>query len=271
MASLSKRPSLIEKLVPVLMVASLVLAFAVGVLWQKVNALQGGSTTQTTANTTPVVGQPPATKVSIDQIKDLFKKNLIAFGDTKRKVIFVEVADPSCPYCHVAAGKDPELNAQMGDRFKLVSDGGTYLAPVPEMKKLVESGKASFIYIYSPGHGNGEMGTKALYCAHEKGKFWEVHDILMTNKGYEFMNTTIKNDKTKSQDMANFVKTAVDSTFMKSCLDSGKYDTRLSEDSAVATSLGINGTPGFFVNETTYAGAYSYTDMQATIDNLLKS
>ena len=35
---------LLEKLVPVLLVASIGLAFAVGVLWQKVSQLEGGGT-----------------------------------------------------------------------------------------------------------------------------------------------------------------------------------------------------------------------------------
>ena len=37
------KESLLEKLVPVLLLASIILAFVVGVLWQKVNNLEGGS------------------------------------------------------------------------------------------------------------------------------------------------------------------------------------------------------------------------------------
>ncbi|PIZ49742.1 hypothetical protein COY29_01115, partial [Candidatus Woesebacteria bacterium CG_4_10_14_0_2_um_filter_39_14] len=156
--------------IPALVVAAIGLAFFSGTLWQKVRNLEkGGSdtTVQPTAKAQPTV--------SLNTIKDLFSKDLIKFGDENRKVIFVEISDPSCPYCHVAAGLNPELNRQIdptNNTFKLVSDGGKYLAPIPEMKKLLDSGKASFVWIYSPGHGNGEMGTKALYCANEKGKFW---------------------------------------------------------------------------------------------------
>ena len=226
----------------------------------------GGITpSQLTANAQPTI--------SLETIKSLFDKDLVKFGDKNRKVIFVEISDPSCPYCHVAAGLNPELNRQIdptNNTFKLVSDGGKYLAPIPEMKKLLDSGKASFVWIYSPGHGNGEMGTKALYCANEKGKFWEVSNLLMNSKGYDLLNNTIKNDKTKSGDLAAYLKSAVDSTFLKECLDSGKYDARLAEDTQLATTLGFQGTPDFFVNDKNFPGAYNYTDIKSTVDTALK-
>jgi len=251
--------------IPALVVAAIGLAFFSGTLWQKVRNLEkGGSdtTVQPTAKAQPTV--------SLNTIKDLFSKDLIKFGDENRKVIFVEISDPSCPYCQVAAGLNPGLNTQIGPQFKLVKDGGTYVAPVPEMKKLVDSGKASFVWIYSPGHGNGEMGTKALYCANEKGKFWEAQDLLMTAKGYDLLNNTIKNDKTKSGDLAAFLKSAVDSVFLKECLDSGKYDARLIKDTEIGATLGFQGTPDFFVNDKNFAGAYSYTDIKSVVDAALK-
>lgn len=264
--------NLLERLVPVLLLASIVLAFVVGILWQRVSSLEKGSNSGTTAGaqTTDTGAQPTQKPLSLTLVKDVFKKDVIKFGNENSKLLFVEVADPSCPYCHVAAGLNPELNAQMGGRFNLVSEGGSYVAPVIEMKKLAQEGKASFAWLYSPGHGNGEMGTKAMYCAHEKGKFWEVHDLLMTNKAYDFLNNTVKNDKTKSQDLANFVSSAIDPAFIKSCLDSGKYDKRLQEDIAIAQSLGISGTPGFLVNSQLFAGAYSFTDMKSAVDQALQ-
>ncbi|MBI2599844.1 hypothetical protein HYW43_02920 [Candidatus Daviesbacteria bacterium] len=192
-----------------------------------------GNTQANTVAPSPAT-QPAQQTASLSQVKDAFNKSAIKFGDANKKLVVIEVADPSCPFCHVAAGKNPELNKQMDSRFTLVSDGGSYLAPVPEVKKLVDSGKAAFAYVYTPGHGNGEMGTKALYCAFEKGKFWQVHDLLMTNTGYDLLNDQVKNDKSKSQELANFLQPAVDSASMKQCLDSGKYDSRLKDDIALA-------------------------------------
>jgi len=265
----------------ILVVALIGAAYFIGNLTAKVQYLQKGGTAAAApvaAGTTPAPAA--ASAVTIAQIKDLFKKDVIKFGNANGKLLLVEVADPSCPFCHIAAGDNPTINNQSA-QFKLVADGGTYIPPVPEFKKLVDSGKAAYAYIYSPGHGNGEMAIKAFYCAFEKGKFWDVHALLMNEKGYEIQNGTdpagtastgviVKNDKTKSQDMANFLASAIDPAFMKSCLDSGKYDGRLASDTQLASGLGVQGTPGFFVNATNFAGAYSFKDMQSAVDAALK-
>lgn len=229
----------------------------------------GVTTTPTQTAAQPAVqqqaAQPKAPTVTLDTIKALFNDKNLVSGDKNSKNLLVEVADPSCPYCHIAGGHNSQLNKQVGPQFTLVADGGTYIAPVPEMKKLVDSGKAAYVYIYYPGHGNGEMGAKALYCAKEKGKFWEAHDKLMSSEGYDLMNTTVKNDKSKSQEVADFLSSAMNAADMKACLDSGKYDAKLQEDIQTGTKLGVSGTPGFFINTTNFAGAYSWKDMQSSV------
>ena len=215
--------------------------------------------------------QPEAAKpVTIDQVKALFTDKNLAFGKKDSKVLFVEFSDPSCPYCHVAAGKNPNLNKQAGAQFAMAKDGGSYLPPVPEMKKMVDSGKAAFVWIYANGHGNGELGTKAMYCAKEKGKFWEVHDLLMSEAGYKLMNEQVKNDVAKAGEMADFLKSAVRAGDMQSCLESGKYDDRIASDMAIAQQFGFKGTPSFFVNTTNFGGAYSYKDMAPAVEKALE-
>lgn len=268
MSEEEKSPSGIKQFfIPTLVIVTIGLAFFSGSLWQKVKNLEkGGTTTGTTTQATP---KAPAT-ASLSTIKSLFSKDLIKFGDANSKVLFVEMSDPSCPFCHAADGQDHTIYKSLGATFQLVADGGKYVSPTVEMKKLVDSGQASFVYIYYPGHGNGEMGMKALYCAYEKEKFWEAHKLIMSDAGYTLMNTTVQNDKTKSQVVANFLKSVVDPVFMKSCLDSGKYDTRLQSDQALSVSLGIQGTPDFYINASNFPGAYSYSDMKSAVDAALK-
>lgn len=266
----TSRKSLMSRFLPLVYIVLVIMAFGLGVLYQKVQYLENPPKTATTTDTTAQgAAQPTPAPISLDQIKDLFSKDIIKFGDANKKLLVVAVEDPSCPYCHVASGKDPEINNQFGPQFKLVKDGGTYQAPIEEIKKLVDSGQASLAYIYMPGHGNGEMGQKALYCAFEKGRFWQVHDLLYSNAGYNLQNTTVLNDKTKSQVVADFLKSAINPSDMKSCLDSGKYDSRLTSDTQIAATLGVSGTPGFFVNSTRFPGAYSYVDMKSAVDTAL--
>lgn len=249
-----------------LVVALVIFAFLLGMLTNKVIYLEQQVKNPTTAATAAQPGAPAAPTVTIDTIKELFNSGKhITFGDANNNNLIVEVADPSCPYCQAAGGHNPELNAQMGPQFQPESEGGTYVPPVPEIEKLVNEGKAAFVWIYYPGHGNGEMGTKALYCAHDMGKFWAVHNKLMTKAGHDLLETVVINDTTKSQELVDFLADVVDAGALKTCIDSGKYDSRLAEDMNTATTLGIQGTPGFFVNESPFPGAYSWTDMESAV------
>jgi protein-disulfide isomerase len=62
----------------------------------------------------------------------------------------------------------------------------------------------------------------------------------------------------------------VNANDLKKCLDGGKYDQRLLDDQDLSATLGVSGTPGFFVNATNFAGAYSWKDMQSVVDSALK-
>ncbi|HEX8931933.1 MAG TPA: DsbA family protein [Patescibacteria group bacterium] len=253
-----------------LVVALIIFAFALGMLTNKVIYLEQQvknppvvAPAQAQAQTAAPAPQPT---ITLNSIKNLFNDKNIVFGDKNSKNLIVEVADPSCPYCHVAGGQNPDLNSQMGSQFNLDTNGGSYVAPVPKIRDLVDQGKAAFVWIYFPGHGNGEMGAKAFYCAYEQGKFWEVHNKIMNNTGYDLLNNQVKNDKTKSQQLVDYLADVVDADKLKSCIDSGKYDAKLQDDTSVATGLGVNGTPGFFINTTPFTGAYSWTDMKKSIN-----
>jgi len=217
----------------------------------------------------PQQQQAPQKEVSLDTVKKLFSKDFIHFGDANKKLLIVEVSDPSCPFCHIAGGKNPELSRQVGDRFKYQSDGGSYIPPVPEIRKLVNDGKASFAFIYSNGHGNGRIATEALYCAYEKGKFWEVHDKLMTNAGYNLINEQVKNDRSKVQELINFVADVIDPQFLSNCLSTAKYEKNLARDEQISPSLGFQGTPHFVFNTKIFQGAYSFSDMKSDVDKYL--
>ena len=213
--------------------------------------------------------QPAAVKVSMNQIKKFFANGFIHFGDANKKVLIVEVNDPSCPYCHIAAGQDPELAAQSGN-FKYITDGGTYTPPVTEMRKLVESGQASYAMIYGTGHGNGKLASEALYCANEKGKFWEAHDKLMSNAGYTLLNDQVQNDRSKSSQLVDFLSDVVDSNFLSGCLSSAKYEKSLSRDENLARQIGFQGTPHFVVNTTQFGGAQDFKKISPAIQAALK-
>lgn len=230
----------------------------------------GTGTTTGTGTTPPPTTAGTATSVTLDQIRGLWDNSAaITLGNKDSNLLLVEFSDTSCPYCHIASGKNPELNKSVGTQFTLVADGGTYVAPIPEFKKLVDEGKAGFAYVYATGHGNGKLGNAALFCARDQGKFWEVHDLLMSAAGYDMVNETVKNDTANAGKLAEFLQGVVDSSFMTDCLSTGKYTSNVDAGDQVASSFGVSGTPGMFVNTTNFAGAYSFTDMQSAVDSAL--
>jgi protein-disulfide isomerase len=251
---------------------------SVGYLYGKVGTSEKGTTaiptTAATQGTTAQQVVPTGAPLDIATIKGIFDKNVVKFGDKNRKLLVVEVTDPSCPYCHVANGDDPEIAAQMGAQFKYVSQGGAYQPPLPEIRKLVDSGQASYAFVYFPGHTAGELAAKALYCAFDQGKFWQAHDLLYSFKGYNLLNNTVHNDKANSGILADFLKGAVDATALKSCLDSGKYDSRTTDEASLAQSTLFDpqggGTPTFILNATRFPGAYNWTDMKSTAEAAVK-
>ena len=261
-----------EKTTPILIVLLVVAAFAIGSMWTKIQYLQGSVSKEqgtVTGQQPTAPAQPAKPEVKIDQIKALFGDGFIKFGDASKKILFVEISDPSCPFCHFAGGKNPELWNKLNPpapRFQYVADGGSYNPPVPEMKKLVDQGKASFVWLYSNGHGNGELATQAFYCAYEKNKFWEAHDILMSNKGYEAMNTA----KADAAALSTLLAGVVDKSFMQTCLESKKYADKITRDSQVGQTLGFQGTPHFMINTTPFGGAVDYKQaMEPAVKPLL--
>ena len=250
----------------IIVMVLVVAAFFGGVYFSKGSVMGESDVAVPTGSETQAV----ASEVSIDKVKALFNDKNIVLGDKNSKLLIVEFSDPSCPFCSIASGKNPELNKQVGNQFLMKDQGGTYVAPEPEIRKLVDEGKAAFVWLFANGHGNGELATQALYCANESGKFWEVHDLLMGTKGYDLLNDTVQNDKGQIGVLADFLKSAVSITDMKNCLDSGKYAGRISEDTAVAGEMQFEGTPYFIVNTTRFVGAYSFTEMQSTVDEALR-
>lgn len=253
----------------ILIILLMAVSFFSGYLLMKTTSLQKSLVEAKAQQAQPAAQQQAApTTVSVDKVKPLFADGFIHFGNNKNKVLIVEITDPSCPYCHIAGGLNPELSKTAN--FQYVSDGGQYTPPVPEIRKLVDEGKASLAVLFSTGHGAGRLGMEALYCAFEKGDFWPVHDKLMSNAGYDLLNNTVKNDRAQSQKLVDFLAESIDSSFLKTCLESSKYESKLVRDEQeIAPGLGFQGTPHFIINDKIVNGAHDYKDIKAIIDPLL--
>lgn len=116
----SENSSLLEKLVPILLLASVVLAFMVGMLWQKVSILSKGGTT--VAGTAPVgdavAPTNPSGKLSEDQAKKLppVSDSDHLKGNRKAQVFLIEYSDLQCPFCKQFHPTAQQILKEYGDK-----------------------------------------------------------------------------------------------------------------------------------------------------------
>ncbi len=143
-------------------------------------------------------------------------------GKSDAKVTIVEFSDFQCPACSAAA-------------------------PLVE-KILSKNENVQVIYRYFPLvsiHEHAQAASEASFAAHQFGKFWEYHTILFEKQNEWSVE---KDPKQKFIDYAVSLGINKDE-FTKKLNDSkADADKVIAKDVQDGTTLGIAGTPSFFVN-----------------------
>jgi protein-disulfide isomerase len=86
------------------------------------------------------------------------------------------------------------------------------------------------------------LAAQATYCANDQGKFQEYHSALYNNQG------GIQDGWADADSLQQFaVDLGLDSEKFNECLDSGTYADRVSYNTEVGTSHGVQATPYFFI------------------------
>jgi len=135
------------------------------------------------------------------------------------------------------------------------------------LKNYVETGKVKIIFkdftIIGP---DSIAAANAAHCANDQGKFWEYHDTLYNNWGGE------NNDWASSENLLKFAQSIElnEESFVK-CMVEKKYDQLVTSSNNDARTLGLTGTPGFFIigpdNQITkIPGAQPYESFQRIFD-----
>jgi protein-disulfide isomerase len=108
-------------------------------------------------------------------------------------------------------------------------------------------------------HKKAPAAHAASEAAHRQGKFWEMHDLIFANQ--------------KNLDAETFYGYAtllgLDETRFKEDFVSLDVKKRVDEDAREAASLGVTGTPGFFVNGRFLRGAKPFEEFKKVIDEEL--
>jgi protein-disulfide isomerase len=193
------------------------------------------------------------TKAKTAYIEDLRKKgNITVFlmppstsvdiagsyvrGPRDAEVMVVEFADYECPYCVQVNPYMQQLRKEYGDKVAVV-----------------------FKDLPLPMHHKAQKAAEAARCAGEQGKFWEYHDVLFNSGGALSVPQLKEHARVLKLDGGRFDQ----------CLDNGEMAAVVKKDLEEGKSLGLTGTPSFFVNGHFFSGAVDYGLVKQMVEQQL--
>lgn len=157
-------------------------------------------------------------------------------GPDSAPVVVIEFSDYQCPFCGRSRPTVKQILDTYGDKVKYV----------------FRDFPLSF-------HREAQKAHEAAHCAGEQGKYWEYNDKLFASQRALSIDDLKKyaeefelNDKDFSE-----------------CLDSGKYEKMVRDSLSYGQSVGVQGTPAFFVNGRMLSGARPFSAFQEVIDDEL--
>jgi protein-disulfide isomerase len=139
-------------------------------------------------------------------------------GPVDSDVILIEFGDFQCPFCK-----------------RHLKDAAQEI-----YRNLVLTDKLRYVYLDYPAeikHPFAKKAAIAARCAEEQGKYWEMRNTLFNNQKALQEIFLVEHAKNAGMNEAKF----------SDCFQSGRYASSIKEDQVVGRSLGIKGTPTFFI------------------------
>ena len=183
---------------------------------------------------------PTPTPLPPDQIPT---GNSPELGSPDARVLIIEYSDYQCPYCG-------RYNAETFSRIK-----DTYIA----------SGKVRYVFKDFPlsFHAQAPLAAQAARCAGDQGDYWGMHDLL-------FADQEAWSNATAAQVFGGYAEQlGLDGASLASCLESEVHAGAVESDLQEGLSLGVTGTPAFFVEGHFISGAQPFEVFQQAIEAAL--
>jgi len=180
----------------------------------------------------PLPAAPLPAKVEVQVSKDDHFR-----GNANALVTIVEFSDFQCPYCS--------------------SFHQTMLKITKDFSKEVK-----WVYKHFPLdsiHPFARKAAEASECAADQNKFWGYTDELFVKQREISPALFTEIARTTGLDINQF----------NSCLESGKYASKVEADYQQGIKAGVRGTPGNFINGQSLPGAVPYDEMKSRINALL--
>lgn len=173
-------------------------------------------------------------------------ETLRALGDPNAPVTIVEFSDYQCPFClrH-------------------------FQQTMPQLKaEYIDTGRVYYVFKDFPItslHPVAPRIHEAARCAGEIGGsvgYWQAHDSFFNNSQ---QLTDLPQPDLDNVLVSLLAEVEIAEEAVRECLASGRYTDAVNADLTEGQSLGVNGTPGFFVNGYPVPGAQPYELFQQVI------
>jgi protein-disulfide isomerase len=122
-------------------------------------------------------------------------------------------------------------------------------------------GKVRLVYKDFPlgFHPGAEPAAIAARCAGEGGLFWDYHDLLFVSQ-----------PAFSRADLLTYARRlGLAQDPFESCLDSGRFRDAVNSDVQEGRSMGVSGTPTFFINGKRLVGAQPLSSFRRAIEDAL--
>ncbi len=150
-----------------------------------------------------------------------------------------------------------------------IIEAGCFLCPYtkeaePVVKQLISHYGDQIHFVYkdfplSSTHPGAQEAAEASHCAHEQGKYWEYHDLLFVDQNGADFDHLLNLAQQLDLDIEQFSE----------CLESRKYKSKVDGDFTEAFSIGVYGTPTFFINDQIIVGPKTFNEFRQIIDSEL--
>lgn len=168
-----------------------------------------------------------------------------AIGEPDAPVTIIEFTDFQCPYC----------SRHFAQTF-------------PQIKEnFIDTGLVRYVFKDFPLtniHPQASKASEAARCAGEQDAYLAMHQALFANQ----QEWSGRNDAVAI--FAAYAETiGLDVAAFTSCLETNKYAAAVEADLQEGVSLGVNGTPAFFLNGYFVSGAQPYDLFEEAIVSLI--
>jgi protein-disulfide isomerase len=153
-------------------------------------------------------------------------------GSKDAPMQLVVFADYECPYCQKVNPSLHQLKKEYGDKLTIV-----------------------YKEFPLPMHHHAQKAAEAALCAGDQGKYLEFHDMMYNSRQLDI------------PDLKKYAVTLnLDSNKFNTCLDSGKQAELVKKELEEGKSLGLSGTPSFFLNNHYFHGGMEYSALREMVE-----